>query len=273
MDDLVQRKELAAFLRSRRETVQPEQVGIRGAQRRRTPGLRREEVAQLASVSLTWYTWLEQGREISVSRKVIDSLANALRLGLVERAHLYVLSGLPDPPSTEAPPPDELLRLANTLDPHPAAVLDVWWNIRAFNRSFDQLLGGLNSVAPQRRNMLSLSFREVLDRRLVDNWSVVVAEMVGQLRVRLAREPHDPGGAAVRDQLLADSPEFAELWHQHPVSQFGPSIVTFHHPSEGQLRLRFVKLSTADDARHEIAVYLPAEDSSALLTGFVIPSE
>src|SRR5882757_6776867 len=143
MSDLVQRDALAAFLRSRRDAIDPGSVGLPSGPRRRTPGLRREEVAQLSGLSTTWYAWLEQGRRISVSRQVLASLARALRLTPAERAHLFTLAGLrvPSEGSGRSDVDDTLRRLVDALDPSPAYVVNPWWDLLAYNRTYASLLG------------------------------------------------------------------------------------------------------------------------------------
>jgi transcriptional regulator with XRE-family HTH domain len=154
--DTVQHGELAEFLRSRRETTDPIAVGLQPGGRRRTPGLRREEVAQLSGVSVNWYTWLEQARDIGVSRQVIDSLARALRMDPSERAHLFTLAGLAMPAENPGHQDvDETLRrLVATLDPNPAYVVNPWWDLLAYNDAYAALLGGLDHRPRSERNIL-----------------------------------------------------------------------------------------------------------------------
>jgi transcriptional regulator with XRE-family HTH domain len=153
MDDPVQRKELAAFLRSRREATDPVSMGLKTGQQRRTPGLRREELAQLSGVSVTWYTWLEQGRDISVSRKVIDSLARVLKISGTERAHLYTLAGLQVATSRirSTPVDPTLAELVNVLAPNPASVINPWWDLLVFDDAYSDLLGDIKDIQGRNR--------------------------------------------------------------------------------------------------------------------------
>ena len=150
MTDMVQREELASFLRSRREGTDPVSVGLRPGPRRRTPGLRREELAQLSGISVTWYTWLEQGRHITVSREVIESLARVLRMTPPEREHLFTVAGQALPAQTVGPPDvdDTLRRLVQTLDPSPAFVVNPWWDLLTTTRLTPSCTEALTPARP-----------------------------------------------------------------------------------------------------------------------------
>jgi transcriptional regulator with XRE-family HTH domain len=260
MDDPVQRKELAAFLRSRREATDPVSMGLKTGQQRRTPGLRREELAQLAGVSVTWYTWLEQARDISVSRKVIDSLARVLKISGTERAHLYTLAGLQVATSRirSTPVDPTLTELVNVLAPHPASVINPWWDLLVFNDAYSDLLGGIKDIPRAQQNLLRLSFTTIRAAKLIDNWEAVVSDLVGQLRTHVARYPGDPRGAEVVQELTAVSPEFTEMWKAQAVARFSSSTVSMHHPVCGALIFNHIKLATADNESQQLAVWLPA---------------
>jgi transcriptional regulator with XRE-family HTH domain len=270
MDDLVQRKELAAFLRSRREATDPLSVGLKTGQRRRTPGLRREELAQLSGVSVTWYTWLEQARDISVSRMVIDSLARVLKISGTERAHLYTLAGLQAPSARlqSAPVDSTLLQLVNHMAPHPASVINHWWDILAFNDAYSDLLGGLREIPRAQQNLLRLAFTTIRSAKLIDNWESIVGDLVGQLRIHVAKYPDDPRGAEIVQELTAVSPEFTRMWKAQSVARFSSSTVSMHHPRCGALVFNHIKLTTADDESKQLVVWLPAntETESAAST-------
>jgi transcriptional regulator with XRE-family HTH domain len=259
MDDLVQRKELAAFLRSRREATDPLSVGLKTGQRRRTPGLRREELAQLSGVSVTWYTWLEQGRDISVSRMVIDSLARVLKISGIERAHLYTLAGLqvPSPGVQTDPVHPTMIQLVNIMAPHPASVINPWWDLLVFNDAYSDLLGNLKNIPRAHQNLLRLSFTTIRTTKLLDNWESIVSDLVGQLRTHVARYPDDPRGAALVQELTAVSPEFTNMWKAQSVARFSSSTVSMHHPRCGALLFNHIKLSTADDESKQLVVWLP----------------
>jgi transcriptional regulator with XRE-family HTH domain len=263
--ELVQRDELAAFLRARRERADPVSFGVRPGPRRRTPGLRREELAQLAGISVTWYTWLEQGRPISVSRQVIESLARVLRLPPGDRAHLFTLAGLALPAEHRDPVAIDstLRRLVHTLDPHPACVISLWWDLLDWNRAYAALIGGLDQRPPAERNTLWLTFTEDRSRRLFLDWTEEARQLLGQLRTHLARHPGDPRGPELVDDLRAASGRFAELWREQDVRRFESSRKRFDHPGLGRIDLDYVKLATADDDRQYLLAFLPADDTSA----------
>jgi transcriptional regulator with XRE-family HTH domain len=264
MDDVVQRAELAAFLRARREATDPVSVGLSGDGRRRTPGLRREEVAGLAGLSVTWYTWLEQSRDISVSRKIIDSLARVLTLSQTERAHLYTLAGLKAPSEDfnfEHVDP-QLEYLIDALVPNPAAVITTWWDVLAYNASYSALLGNLDSVPPSDRNIMVLAFTHVLKEDLLENWALSADQLVGQLRSKLARSPDDPRGQSLLKELKATGEPFGGIWDSYVVKRFEASRVAFRLPGFERLEFDFIKLWTADDESQQLVTYTPVTEQT-----------
>jgi transcriptional regulator with XRE-family HTH domain len=183
-DALVRRKELAGFLRSRRERIAPEQVGLPPAARRRTPGLRREEVATLAGVGVTWYTWLEQGRDINASPQVLNAVARTLLLDQHERDHLFRLADVPDgdgPGDCAALPPTAQL-LLDQLEPFPACIRNARYDLLAYNRAFDQLMGPLASLPFEERNSLWRMFTSERCRSATLDWEEGTRRMVAEYR-------------------------------------------------------------------------------------------
>lgn len=263
--DLVQRVELGAFLRARREAADPVSFGLNPGPRRRTPGLRREELAQLSGVSVTWYTWLEQGRDISVSRQVIDSLARVLRLPPGDRAHLFTLAGLALPAEHHGPVQIDgmLRRLVCELDPNPACVTNLWWDLLGWNHAYAALIGGLDHRPAAERNTLWLMFAEDRSRPLFLNWAEEARQLLGQLRAHLAQHPGDPRGPELVEALHAASGKFTELWREQSVRRFESSRKRFQHPALGRLDLDYIKLATADDDRQYLLAFLPADAASA----------
>jgi transcriptional regulator with XRE-family HTH domain len=265
MADMVQRAELGSFLRSRREATDPVSVGLRPGPRRRTPGLRREELAQLSGISVTWYTWLEQGRHISVSREVIESLARVLRMTPPERAHLFTVAGLALPAQTVGPPDvdDTLRRLVQTLDPNPAFVINPWWDLLAYNQNYSTLHGGLDGRPPAERNVLWLFFATDPARYLFVNWPDEARQLVGQLRAHLAQYPGDPRGPELVATLTTASPKFAELWQEHGTTRFRNYRKGYQHPAAGLLSLDYIKLTAASNDQQHLIVLLPADQATA----------
>lgn len=265
MADMVQRAELGAFLRARREATNPTSVGLRPGNRRRTPGLRREELAQLCGISVTWYTWLEQGRKISVSRQVIESLARVLRMTPAEREHLFTVAGLALPAETTAPVEvdDALRRLVHALAPNPAFVANPWWDLLAYNEPYSALHGGLDARLPAERNVLWLFFAAEPAGYMIANWPDEARQLVGQLRAHLAQYPGDPRGPHLVTTLTAASPTFAELWREHGTARFRSYRKKTQHPEAGVLNLDYVKLTAASDSQQHLVVLLPADTATA----------
>ncbi|MBX7550342.1 helix-turn-helix transcriptional regulator [Streptomyces sp. tea 10] len=260
------RRTLGAFVRSRRERLSPDEVGISDFSRRRTPGLRREEVASLAGVSLSWYTWLEQGRDIKVSRQVLASLARALRLSAPEIRHLYRLSDELPPDLGEVrgcPVRDEQLEaMLDALQPNPAVLLDHHWDVVAWNRAEAALFTDFGALPAARRNMLWVIFGWPPARSLMTDWEAQATQVLAQFRMRADEEPADPRYAAVVADLLAHTPDFARHWQRHDVADYRTVHKHFAHPRAGRLTLRQSKLIAADDPRIHLLARFPADEAT-----------
>ncbi|TQS43120.1 helix-turn-helix domain-containing protein [Cryptosporangium phraense] len=252
-------------MRARREATDPVAAGFPAGSRRRTPGLRREELAQLAGVSVTWYTWLEQARDITVSRQVIASLARVLELTAAERAHLYTLAELALPPSDPHPPTVDptLQRLVDVLQPNPAYLTNPWWDLVAFNDAYASLLGGLEQRPPAERNILWITFTESRGAGLFVDWDSEARSLIGQFRVTLAQHPNDPRGAELLTTLRAADPYFRELWDEHSIGRFESARKRLVHPRAGRVDLDYTKLTAAADDQLFLVVFLPSDDESA----------
>ncbi|WP_432145288.1 helix-turn-helix domain-containing protein [Streptomyces sp. bgisy084] len=264
------RRELGAFLRSRRERLAPADVGLPGSPRRRTPGLRREEVAGLAGVSSSWYAWLEQGR-VRTSEQVLRSVARALRLTADETAH--VLSFVEHAAPAERSPgwvSRNLLSLVEQLAPNPAVVLDPHWDLLAWNAGYAALLTDLARLAPKQRNLLWLVFRWPPARALLASWEPEARSLLGQFRAKAARHPEDGRYAEITEELLTD-PDAVRWYGRRETSAFHPAVRHFRHPVAGDLRLRYVKLAAVDQPGHHLLAYLPddraTEEALTALTG------
>ncbi|KAA2261921.1 helix-turn-helix domain-containing protein [Solihabitans fulvus] len=250
-----QRRELAAFLRSRRERRDPVDFGLVPG-RRRTPGLRREEVATLASVSITWYSWLEQARDIRVSADVLASLARALHLDPAETEHLYQLAGHVPPGAVAEPVPEvaaqHRLLLAN-LEPSPAFLSNRRFDVLAWNRAHTVLYGDFARLAPADRNMLWLLFTDPAQRALAVDWPAAAAYGVGLFRSQAGELLSSPEFVALVERLLAASPEFRELWERRDLSSFVPASQEWNHPLLGRVAFEYVKMYAADEDRTLVA--------------------
>jgi transcriptional regulator with XRE-family HTH domain len=275
-DGMGRRTELRDFLRSRRARLSPEDVGLPGAGRRRTPGLRREEVAVLAGVGVSWYTWLEQGRDITVSPQVLDAVARALRLNHDERAYLYVLAGCNPPlpaPEDGTPIGDELRRLLDAWSPRPAYVLDRHWGIVAVNEPARTVFG----LTDDDHNCLVSFFTSPAYRSSFAHWEAAAPGVVAQFRADAARYPDDPEFARLAADLCRASAEFAELWRRHEVRSATQGIKAIRHSEEGLLVLEYTSLPLPNHPGHRLVLHNPrpstgtAEKLERLAGSVVVP--
>jgi transcriptional regulator with XRE-family HTH domain len=262
--DVVRRRELAAFLRSRRERITPEQVGLPVGGRRRTPGLRREEVAQLAGVGVTWYTWLEQGRDINASEQVLDAIAATLQLDPIERSHLYTLADAGEPlMERQCKAISEPLRLMlRQLEPFPASIQNARTDVLAYNRTYD-LLNGMTRLPYDERNILWLAFTDPAWRRSLVDWEDTGQRMVAQFRAAMASHIAEPSWKNLVKRLRSRSPEFEALWNQHDISSPENMTKRFLHPVVGLMRLDFTHLWLGPRSELVLKSYSPADAETA----------
>ncbi|NYJ35588.1 helix-turn-helix transcriptional regulator [Nocardiopsis aegyptia] len=241
-----QRTELKDFLRTRRARLTPGDVGLPPGGRRRTPGLRREEVAVLAGVGTSWYIQLEQGRDITVSPSVLDAVSRALRLTVVERDHLYRLAGV-NPPLVSGPEPDEaeLARIVDHWAPSPAHVIDQHWNVIAMNHASETVFG-YSRTEGETLNCLVAFFTDPVYRGRHRHWADMAPDLVAEFRRDAARHPDDPGFGRLADRLRRASPEFAELWARHDVVSRPQRLKAVDHPWLGPLRFEHSVLHMPD---------------------------
>ncbi|GAA5173394.1 helix-turn-helix transcriptional regulator [Pseudonocardia eucalypti] len=249
------REQLRDFLRTRRARLTPGDVGMAAGGRRRTPGLRREEVAVLAGVGVSWYTWLEQGREINVSPEVLDAIARALRLTDAERTHLYLLAGLnpPQPGTSTKPVTAELCRLLEAWAPRPALLRDRYWNLLAVNEPAREVFGYRDTD----HNCLVSFFTSALYRDMHLHWAAVAPSVVAAFRADAAHSPGDPEFHRLVDDLRTVSPEFAELWARHDVGTSGNAVKAVRHPERGELIFDLTTLAVVEHPNHYLELYLP----------------
>ena len=264
----MQRDELARFLRNRRAALLPQDVGLPVDRRRRTPGLRREEVALLAGVSVTWYTWLEQGRRINASVDVLSALARGLRLDDAGRDHLLTLAARDEPPGSGADPadeaPDALVRLIASMEPAPAYVLGPTWRFLAWNRAESRLYPRLDSLDGHRRNLLWVIFSDPAVRDLLPDWADQARQILAEFRAGTARLRSHPDVCAVIDDLTATSPEFAEWWAHHDVASFQTRLRHYRHPWAGDLVFEYQQLTPSEWPGLKVVCQLPLPgDNSA----------
>jgi transcriptional regulator with XRE-family HTH domain len=260
-----QRRQLAAFLRSRRERTSPLDVGLGTGTRRRTPGLRREEVAQLAAISVTWYTWLEQGRDITVSRQVLDSIARVLQLTPAERRHLFVLAAEPLPAGGPAadPPHPALQHLVDGISPYPAYLINPRWDLLAWNQAEAGLIGDPAILAAPERNILWLAFTDPAMRELLVDWRGQARSMVTQFRADVAQQADDPAVTSLTTALRQASAEFREWWDRDVIAEFWPTRRQFNHPRLGLLTLDYVKLAAVETPGVKLITLVAADAVTA----------
>jgi transcriptional regulator with XRE-family HTH domain len=258
------RGELAHFLRSRRASLKPQDVGLPNGGRRRTPGLRREEVAQLAGVGATWYTWLEQGRDVRASLDVLEALARALRLDQAERTHLILLGRGEEPPPCKAPAERAsatLRRLIENLGPNPAYILGRRWDYLAWNDAATIVLGDLGRVPRAQRNHAWLTFTDPARRERFSDWQRGARLLVAKFRADSARHLGDPEFESLIAALRSASPEFARAWDRHEVSQSGEGRKDVRHPSAGMLSFCHAVFHPAEAGEQRLVLYTPLPDN------------
>ncbi|UUZ82500.1 helix-turn-helix transcriptional regulator [Paenibacillus sp. P26] len=261
MNDDVRRRELGQFLRTRRERLTPAMFEPPvGAKRRRTPGLRREELSQLAGISPTWYTKLEQGQEIQVSAQVLESLARVLQLTPDERKHLYVLAReqLPLPasshPSRMGP---ELQQMLDALQPNPAFVLNERWDILGWNLAASRVFTDFGKLSDWERNFVWIMFAEPDQRTLYMHWEYWARKTIAMFRTSGGREAGEPWFNERRDRLMEASPEFRDWWEEHEVSEPHRGHKEFCHPAAGTLHFQSTAPLVGDDPSLRLFLYTP----------------
>ncbi|MEU6749713.1 helix-turn-helix transcriptional regulator [Spirillospora sp. NPDC046719] len=270
---------LGDYLRARRARLRPTDVGLpAGPGLRRTPGLRREELAALAGVSIDYYIRLEQGKETNPSPAVLDALARALRLDAEEQAHLLALAdhAAGRVPPARSPVPERpvvrtgVLRMLEQLRPCPAYVLSRTSDILAANPEGLALFAGMDEWPPERRNTIRYVFLHPAARSLLADWDKAASTSAAQLRSLTATDPDDPALTALIDELNGADPEFAALWKRHDVHARRGDRKTFHHPRVGTFTLDFEVLHLDAD-RQRMSVYqaepgTPDHDAMVLLS-------
>lgn len=258
--------QLGTYLRDRRTRLDPASFGFGG--RRRTPGLRREEVASRANISPTWYTWLEQGRGGAPSPDVLDRLAKGLMLTEPEREHLYML-GLGRPPEAKYRPPDgitpRLQRVLDALTLSPAIIKTAMWDVVGWNRAAAVLLTDYGKLPREGRNILRLMFGSDHVRTRNEDWQGVARFVVGAFRADMARAGASNSAAA--SELVAElsnlSPEFATLWQDNDVVAHGEGLKRIHHPQAGLLAMEFSSFAVEGRPELGMIVYNPASPDDA----------
>ena len=260
------RSELANFLRTRRSHLSPAEVGLPRTARRKTTGLRREEVAQLAGVGVTWYTWLEQGRDIHVSVQVLESLAHTFKLTPAEKAHLFLLAGQASPahplPQQEQVSPF-LSSFLEHMGSNPAYITGRRWDVLAWNQAACQIFGNFATMPIEERNIVRLVFTDEEYRRRCGDWEGVAQRVLAQFRASSSQYRNDAQFGALITELQQRSPEFACWWSKHEVQGRQDGQKEFIHPQVGSLVFEHSTFQIDGSPGLKMVVYLPACEETA----------
>lgn len=266
MSDPGRRKELGLFLRARRDQALRADYGLPPVGRSRERGLRREEVAFLSGVSVTWYTWLEQGRDISPSRQVLEAVSRALHLSSTGLGYVLSLGGYasaaPAAPAADTAPA-HIQRLMDALDPNPAFALFPDWGVAGWNRAYAALYPNIATVPPADRNLLWLVFTDPYVRNLLPDWDITSKRFLAEFRAETGQRLGDPDIQYQVERLKEASPEFRQGWDLYDILGFESRERLFHHPAVGVLQLEHHQVSPSDRPDLHIVVYTPAPGSGA----------
>lgn len=260
---------LGNFLKDRRARLDPAAFGF-GSSRRRTPGLRREEVAQRADVSATWYTWLEQGRQGLPSTDVLDRLADALQLTAPEREHLFLIAQRRPPevcyePTSAVTP--RLQRVLDSLEFSPALVMTSAWDIVAWNRAAAMVLTDYGRLAPEQRNILRLLFCNPAIHGRHPHWESQARLVVATFRLQTARAGGSEAARALVDEMSRSSPEFAAMWRENDVGTYGEGIKHIDHPLAGPLALEYASFAVDGQTALSLVIYTPLSPAERIWLG------
>jgi transcriptional regulator with XRE-family HTH domain len=254
------------FLRARRDQALRADYGLPPIGRSRERGLRREEVAFLSGVSVTWYTWLEQGRDISPSRQVLEAVSRALHLSATGLGYVLSLGGYasaaPASPAADAAPP-HIQRLLDALDPNPSFALFPDWGVAGWNKAYAALYPNIATVAPADRNLLWLVFTDPYVRDLLPDWETTSKRFLAEFRAETGQRLGDPDIQYQVERLKEASPEFRVGWDRYDILGFESRERLFHHPAVGVLQLEHHQVSPSDRPDLHIVVYTPALGSDS----------
>lgn len=265
-DDTQRRRELGAFLRARRNQLSRSEVGLPPRTRGGDAGLRREEVSYLSGVSGTWYTWLEQGRDINPSRQVVDAVARTLRLDSSAHSYVLALLGYSSPLPAHAPPvpvaPPSLQRLLDSWA-DPAFALAPDWGVLAWNTTYRLLFPGIATVDVADRNLLWLVFTDPYVRALLPDWERTSRRFLSEFRAETGPRLGDPAHGMLVERLREASAEFREGWDSRNVQRFASRERLFQHPDVGLLHLEHHQLALSDHPEIHVVVYTPMPETDA----------
>jgi transcriptional regulator with XRE-family HTH domain len=263
--------EIAEFLRVRRARLRPGDVGLPEGSRRRTPGLRREEVAQLADISTTYYTFLEQGRDVRPSEQVLDALGRALRLTPAERIHLFdlVTGARPAGPVISDALLPSVAALVARLDPWPAYVTGRRFDVLASNRAARVMWADWPTRPPEQRNVLWWTFLDPAAREILVDWESVARAELARFRAASARHPGDAGFGELIARLQEGSAEVRQWWPEHDVVPLSSGVKRIRHPALGVVEFHHVVLQVADDPEQKLVTFTGTEEDTARIAGLI----
>jgi transcriptional regulator with XRE-family HTH domain len=251
------RSEFGDFLRSRRERLSPKAVGLPVGRRRRTAGLRREEVAELAGIGVDWYIRLEQGRTVNPSVTTIDALARALRLGKAEHVHLRALARDADRrPFVRESVPDAIRRLVESLN-QPAYITGRRWDVLAWNAAADEVFAFSRLAESDRNTLLTMLTNPATRRLFGPAWAAEAKRMVAQFRATHDLWAGDPAFLDLLERLQKGSPEFATWWEAHDIRSIAGGQKSLRHPKKGSLRFEYATFQANDDPALKLVLYTP----------------
>ncbi len=271
MQERERRQTLADFLRQRRARLTPTDVGLPAGMRRRTPGLRREEVAQLANMGTSWYIWLEQGRDVHPSAQVLESLAQALKLTANERRHLFLLADQPLPSavsSSQESITSALQQVLDDLDPTPAYIMGQRYDYLAWNKAADCLFTLSETSSPYERNLIWRLFTSPKMRQM-PNWEHIARATLAEFRAASAHSPDDNWFEELIEDLRQVSPEFCRWWPHHDVRNTLDGHKVIEHPMLGHLEFEHLNLQVINNPDIRIMIYSPDAVTRGKLQGFL----
>ncbi|MBS0848968.1 helix-turn-helix transcriptional regulator [Citrobacter sp. JGM124] len=273
------RQLLASFLRTRRESLDPERLGLPRSGRRRTPGLRREEVAQLADIGVTWYTWLEQGREVNPSANAMTAIATALQCSPAEARYLFILAGLPPSDSPEGAYCEGLSiasrRTLDALMPNPASIQKPNFDILGYNRHFCHMLGvDLDKVPVEERNCIYQYLTNETWRSRIEHNESLLPRFVGLFRAGITEHRDDPRWETLLAQFFSASSEFKALWDKrYEIRSIENHIKQYVHPQIGSFGMQQVNWFSAPRNGSRLLVYFPIDDAGERALQFFTEQE
>lgn len=256
-------KELAEFLIAKRNQIQPSEVGLKSLGHRKTPGLRREEVASLAGIGVTWYTWLEQSRDVQLSQKAATNLADALLLDAKERRHFFTLANVPSPVEEyeQTKKINPLLKhFLDSLEFSPALIVDQMQNILAWNKAAVVLYGDFTKMTDRERNIVWAMFTQERFKNMYPEWKKHAEDLAGILRAASAKYIGNEYFANFINALCSESPEFEQIWRKNKISIENEVHKFLIHPNLGELSFEVCTFDVPDDEILKLIVHTPLEE-------------